>query len=149
MFSFGSYDRREVIGRLGKTPEVKEIGEKKTKVVTFSVAVDHYDPKAENKRSTEWVNCQSFNEQVVKQASEHCAKGAVVFVAGEMRTRSYEKDGEKRTVSELNVFDMVKIADGKSQSAEGTSEAAPAQATAAAAPASQAPLSDPGDDIPF
>lgn len=77
-------------------------------VATFGVAVNE-----RVKRGDEWVDGEPsfFNCTVWRQAAENAAeslsKGSRVIVTGRMRQRSYEtKDGEKRTVYEVEVDEL-------------------------------------------
>ena len=152
MFSFNSLNITTAVGRLGKDAEVREFGEKKTKVVSFSIAVDTYDPKAENKKGpTTWLNCQSFDGMIIKMAPDHLKKGCIVQVVGESRTRTYkDKDQQDRSITEIHVFAVCKISEGKAAG----STSAPAAASTAGAPSGAVPPAPPSadpidDDIPF
>ena len=42
-----------------------------------------------------------FNEALVEVAQKYVKKGSHLYVAGQLETRSYEKDDEKRYVTEV------------------------------------------------
>ena len=97
----------QVIGRMGKDPEIREVGE--SKVANFSLAVTEkgFTRKDGSKVEdhTEWFNCTAWNglanvmEQYVKQ-------GDLIYIEGKNRTRSYDKDGETRYVTDVIVNQM-------------------------------------------
>lgn len=148
MFSFNNYDRRTVIGRLTRDPEVKQIGEKKTNKLVFSIAVSKYNPETKKSDKSEYIECNSFNETLVKLVPQYAHKGTEVYVYGEPSTREYtDKEGAKRTVHELSVMDFIKLGSDKDKA----QTAGNGEATAAAAPAATAaPVArDEYDDIAF
>ena len=79
--------------------------------LTFSVATSNdYKNKAGEwvKRPATWTNCVYYgrfdNQKAVAEEGERrLTKGSPVYVEGRERTREYEKDGEKRTSTELMV----------------------------------------------
>jgi single-strand DNA-binding protein len=104
-----SLNRCEFIGRLGKDAETKftPSGVAKT---SFSIATSHsYKVGEEWKSETTWTN-------VVLWRSENVAafllKGTRVFLTGRLSTRSYDKDGEKKYITEV-VADEVMLLGGK------------------------------------
>jgi single-stranded DNA-binding protein len=68
-------------------------------VRTFSIAVSKRDP--DGKDVTRWIRCDDWN-----QHSRLVAKGDRVKVKGYFRERSYEKDGETKTVRDFVVKDL-------------------------------------------
>ena len=86
----------QLVGRIGKTPEVFtfENGNKKT---SFTVATnDSYkDKKGEWVETTDWHNIVVFRETKLQ-------KGDLVEITGKTTNRSYDdKDGNKRYVTEI------------------------------------------------
>jgi single-strand DNA-binding protein len=79
---------------------------------------------------------------VVKQ---YVKKGMSVYIEGKIRTRSYEKEGEKRYVTEILVDELTIL------TPRGSQEGAPApQNQAGAPPVSQmGPPDHMEDDLPF
>ena len=90
-----------LLGRLGKDPEVRTL-ESGKKVATFSLATSEtYKDKSGNKQeSTEWHNIVLW-EGLAGIVEQYCKKGDQVYISGSIRTRSWEKDGEKRYTTEI------------------------------------------------
>ena len=93
-----------ILGRLGKNPELKEIN-KDFKVCNFSIAVsEKYKNKdGEKVENTEWINIVAKNQQA-ELISKYLKKGDMLFLEGKLVTRSYEKNNEKRFVTEVNLI---------------------------------------------
>ncbi|MEQ8424758.1 MAG: single-stranded DNA-binding protein [Cyclobacteriaceae bacterium] len=103
----------QLIGRLGKDPEVKEFS--KSKKATFSIATtDAYkNQKGEKVEDTQWHNVVIWGK-LAGIAEKYLKKGAEVAVEGKLVHRMYETDkGEKRYFTEINVNDLVLLG-GKS-----------------------------------
>lgn len=111
-----------LVGSVGKDPEVRMVGE--AKVATFSVATNekYKDSKTnEWKENTEWHNIVCWRN-TAELAEKYIKKGTQLFIEGKLRTRSWEKDGEKRYVTEI-VADSIQLLGKK----EGSDSPAPAQ----------------------
>lgn len=73
-----------------------------------NVTVAH-TPRTYNKKTGEWEDGESLflNGTLWREAAENAVEtfrqGHAVLVTGELVQRSYEKDGEKRTVIELDI----------------------------------------------
>lgn len=79
-------------------------------VASFTVAST---PRTFNKQTNEWADgetlflrCSVWREQAENVADTLTDKGMAVIVQGNLKQRSYEKDGEKRTVYELDVQEV-------------------------------------------
>ena len=92
-----------LIGHLGKDPECKVL-ESGQMVANFTIATTEKfkDKNGQVQESTEWHNCQAWGKQA-EVIEKYLKKGAKIFVEGKIKTRSYDKDGEKRYVTEINV----------------------------------------------
>ncbi|MEU7677922.1 single-stranded DNA-binding protein [Micromonospora taraxaci] len=97
-----------VIGNLTADPELRFTTGGHA-VAKFSVAST---PRMFDKQSQEWkdgealfLNCSIWRD-VAEHVAESLTRGARVVVVGRLRQRSYEKDGQKRTVIELEVDEI-------------------------------------------
>lgn len=91
-----------LLGRLGKDPEVKNLGNG-TAVANFSLATSEtYKDKTtgEKKETTEWHNIVLWRA-LAEIAQKYLHKGDMVYIEGKLRTRSWEKDGVTRYVTEV------------------------------------------------
>ncbi|MBL7862159.1 MAG: single-stranded DNA-binding protein [Cyclobacteriaceae bacterium] len=99
----------QLIGRLGKDPEVKNVG--KSQRATFSIATtDNYkNAKGEKVEDTQWHNVVMWGK-LAEIAGQYLKKGAEVAVEGKLVHRVYETDkGEKRFFTEINVNDLAML----------------------------------------
>jgi single-strand DNA-binding protein len=97
----------QLIGRLGKDPEVKEFN--KTKKASFSIATtDVYkNQKGAKVEDTQWHNIVIWG-QLAGVAEKYLKKGMEVCVEGKLVHRNYEtENGDKRYITEINVNDLV------------------------------------------
>lgn len=94
-------NRVQLIGRLGKDAEIAEVGG--TSLAKFSLATTRsWKDKStqEWKKESDWHNCVAWG----LKDSHLLTKGALVYVEGSLRTRSYEdKSGTKKYVTEITV----------------------------------------------
>ena len=127
-------NRITLIGRLGKDPELAYTQSGTARCV-FSLAVDAPPRKDTNEKHTEWFNITAW-ARTAEVCAEYLRKGALCYIEGEVRTREYEQDGQRKRWTEVWVRN-VQFLTPKSQ--EGP------------APSSQAPPQQPDfdDDIPF
>lgn len=97
--------RTEIIGHLGKDPEIRHLGNGSA-VASFSVATtDKWKDKAsgEDKERTEWHRCVVWGKQATN-AAEWLSKGSLVYVEGQNETRKWEdNDGNTRYTTEIKV----------------------------------------------
>ncbi|MBK8290739.1 MAG: single-stranded DNA-binding protein [Flammeovirgaceae bacterium] len=99
----------QLIGRLGKDPEVKTFG--KSQKASFSIATtDSYkNDKGEKVEDTQWHNVIVWGK-LADIAGQYLKKGAEVALEGKLVHRVYETDkGEKRYITEINVNDFAML----------------------------------------
>lgn len=137
------------IGRLGRDPETRYQASGDA-ITSFSLAVGW---KTKDKEGTEWVRIVAFGK-LAEICGEYLRKGKQVYVSGRMRTREYDKDGEKRYSTEI-IADQMQMLGGRDEGGgqqHGASQRAvpPQRQNRPAAPAVPAgSLADMDDDIPF
>lgn len=96
-----------LIGRLGKDPEVKTFGDNQK--ASFSIATnDSYkNQKGEKVEDTQWHNVVIWGK-LADEAGKFLKKGAEVAVEGKLVHRTYETEkGEKKYVTEINVNEFL------------------------------------------
>ena len=91
-----------LIGNVGKDVEVK-IFDNGGKIAKFSLATtESYKRKdGEKVENTAWHNVVIRSEPLVNIAQKYVGKGSSVCVKGKVYYREYEKEGEKRKVTEI------------------------------------------------
>ena len=102
-----------LIGNVGRDPEVKYLPSGSA-VCNFSVATnERWEDKqtGEMKELTEWSRITCFG-RLAEIAGEYLRKGSKVYIEGSLRTREWEKDGQKHYTTEINAREM-QMLDGK------------------------------------
>jgi len=134
-----------LLGHVGQDPEVKTF-ENDNQVANLTLATTErgYTKKDGSKveDKTEWHNLVVWGG-LSKVVSSYVKKGTQIYIEGKIRTREYEKDGQKRYFTAVYVDTLQLL--GKA--AGGQQAAAPAQQPTAAPPA-QAPAGQ-NDNLPF
>lgn len=100
----------QLIGHLGRKPELKTLGNGK-EVANFSLATSdyYYDDKGEKVTDTQWHNIVAWGK-TAQLADKILDKGAEVVIQGKLVYRTYEdKAGQKRTSSEIWVNELLLI----------------------------------------
>ena len=107
-----------VLGNLGRDPETKYLPSGDA-VTTFSVATSEKwkDKSGNDKEVTEWHNIVAF-KRLAEIAAEYLRKGSKVYVEGQLRTQTWEKDGTKHYKTEI-VARELQMLDGKPNSEGG------------------------------
>jgi len=137
-----------LIGRLGRDPEVRYTPDG-TAVATFSIATsDEWSDKSsgEKKERTEWHRIVAWRK-LAEICGEYLSKGRQVYIEGKLQTREWQdKDGNKRTTTEVVASDMQMLGPRGEGKAAGDSSgySPPAPGT----PDTSYPETG-GDDIPF
>lgn len=110
-----NYNHMQIIGHLGRDPEIRYTQDSKA-VANFSVAVSE---KYGTNESTEWFSVVAW-EKKAEIAQKFLHKGDAVFVEGKIKTRTWEKDGEKKKATELIASNIVLLG-GKREPREESS----------------------------
>lgn len=96
------YNLAIIIGRICATPELRTTPNG-TSVCSFSVAVDRAFKNADGERVTDFINCVAYRNNA-EFISKFFHKGSPIGLQGNIQTRSYtDKEGNKRTVTEIVV----------------------------------------------
>ena len=96
-------------GRLCNDPENHIKGDRE--FATFNLAVQRNFAKP-GEQDSDFFRCICFNQNSVKFVLEYLRKGMKVEASGEIRTDTYEKDGEKIRTSSY-VIDRIGFAESK------------------------------------
>ena len=139
-----------LVGNLGRDPETR-YAQNGTAVTRFSVATsESWRDKAsgEQQERTEWHNVVCF-ARLGEIAGEYLRKGSKVYIEGQLRTSSWEAEGQKKYRTEINAREMQMLDSRNMASDGGGYQSAPAASAPAAVAADPAPIDFPEDDIPF
>lgn len=99
----GSVNKIILVGNLGQDPDVRTM-QSGDKVVNLSIATSEgWKDKAtgERKEKTEWHRVVVFNKGLVNVCENYLKKGAKVYIEGQIETRSWEQNGEKKYTTEI------------------------------------------------
>ena len=152
----GSVNKVILVGNLGKDPEVRSM-QSGDKVCNLSVATsESWKDKnsGERKEKTEWHRVVVFNQNIVKVCESYLKKGAKVYIEGQLETRSYEQDGQKKYTTEvvLKAFNgQLTMLDSRGGSSDSFQDNAPSSFESQPAPksAKAARVDELEDEIPF
>lgn len=100
----------QLIGRLGKDPEVKTFDSGK-KVATFSIATSETfkNQKGEKVEETQWHNLVLWGK-LADIASRYLKKGSEVAIEGKLVHRAYDgTKGEKKYATEIIVNELLML----------------------------------------
>jgi len=129
------------------------------KKATFPLATgeSYTDRNGQKVDQTEWHNIVLWR-RLAEIAEQYIRKGDPVYIEGKMKTRSYEKDGEKRYITEIEVQNLSMLGSRQENAGPPAGNPAPRpqqqqpqqpQQTAASKPEVKAQEPDYEDDLPF
>jgi len=105
-----------LIGRLGRDPELRTF-ENGVKKASFSIATsENYKDRDGNKiEQTEWHNIVCWRN-LAEVAEKFLTKGKLIYLEGKLRTRTWEDNGVKKYISEIEATTFTMLS---SKSEEG------------------------------
>ncbi len=97
----------QLIGRLGNDPQIKTFDSGK-RMATFSIATNevYYNNQGEKVEDTQWHNIVVWGKKS-EVVESYLKKGSEIAVQGKLVNRSYEKDGERKYITEIIVNDFL------------------------------------------
>ncbi|TVR77169.1 MAG: single-stranded DNA-binding protein [Chitinophagaceae bacterium] len=137
-----------LIGHLGKDPEVPQLSNSTNKLAKFPLATSesYKDKSGQLITQTEWHNVVIWGN-LADIASNYLKKGSHVYVEGKIRTRSYDKDGQKMWFTEI-VADSFQMLDKKSDNEGGSNYDSEPQGQMSSQQSDVSNKND-DDDLPF
>ncbi|HPE14592.1 MAG TPA: single-stranded DNA-binding protein [Bacilli bacterium] len=88
-----------LVGRLVRNPDLKET-DKGKKVSKITLAVPRSYKNVNGEYETDFIDCTLW-EGVAANTNLYCSKGDIIGVKGRIQTSSYEKDEEKKYLTEV------------------------------------------------
>jgi single-strand DNA-binding protein len=136
-----------LVATVGKDPEVKYMPSGGAVVNLTAATNESWKDKqtGEKKERTEWHRLTFYN-RLAEIVGEYVRKGQQIYIEGRLRTRDYEKEGQKHYVTEIMVDEMQMLG-GRGGAGDRMRDEAPSRAPAAAAEPAGGDFQD--DDIPF
>lgn len=107
-------NRATLLGNLGGDPELRST-QSGMSILKLSLATttSYLDAQKVRQERTEWHKISVFGKRA-EGLHKILSKGDRIYVEGEIRTSSYEKDGEKRWSTEIAASDVKLCGGGKS-----------------------------------
>ncbi|MBX2944545.1 MAG: single-stranded DNA-binding protein [Cyclobacteriaceae bacterium] len=139
-----------LVGRLGKDPEVRNL-DSGVAVANFSIATSEtYRDKTTNEKKeiTEWHNIVLWRG-LAEIAQKYLHKGDMVYIEGKLRTRSWEKEGVTRYITEVVADNMTMLSTKSSGGSSAESNYAPASKPSSSEGMSMPAETGGSDDLPF
>jgi single-strand DNA-binding protein len=135
-----------LIGNLGKDPEIQNF-DKGVKKAAFSLATSetYRNREGQEIEQTEWHNIILWRG-LAEVAEKYLKKGSQVYIEGRIRSRSYEKDGQKRYITEIE-GKTLNMLGGRSNSEQSSYSPSSGDSTTATPPPPVLPKEE--DDLPF
>lgn len=144
-----------IMGRLTADPELRQTNNA-VDTTSFTVAVDRGYAKAGEEKQADFINCVAWRQTAVF-ITKYFHKGSMIAIQGKIQTRKYEdKEGKKRTATEIIVDNASFCGGKKDEDAVGYSAPAPSTAyptmgspDAPAGSSLDAVVDADGDNLPF
>ena len=139
-----------LVGRLGKDSEVRAF-EGGVKKANFTLATSEYRKDKDGNRveMTEWHNIVCWRN-LAENAEKYLVKGKMIYVEGKLRTRSWDDNGSKRYITEIEASTFTMLS---SKSDETEQKVANMTSAVSAPVVPQPPVEEnfppETDDLPF
>lgn len=97
----------QLIGNAGNNPDIKtfDAGKKLARLV-IATNESYYNDKGEKVTDTQWHNVTAWGK-MAEIIEKYVTKGKEIAVEGKLMHRSYDKNGEKRYITEVVVSDVL------------------------------------------
>lgn len=147
-----------LVGRLGKDPEVRAF-EGGVKKANFTMATSEFRKDKEGNRTeiTEWHNIVCWRN-LAEIAEKFLTKGKMIYLEGKLRTRSWEDNGNKRYITEIEATTFTMLSSKNDETEQKIGNATTGQVTQSmptppvmpqAPDASYTEAASETDDLPF
>ena len=150
----GSLNKIQLIGNLGRDPEVRYSGDGRAIAnLTIATTENWKDQSGQRQEKTEWHRVVIFGP-LAEVAEKYLKKGQSAYFEGKLQTRKWtDKDGQERYTTEVVVDrgGSMQMLGGRSDVSMDDSDFDQSSSSSAGAMKSAAPASDDAfdDDIPF
>lgn len=99
----GSVNKVILIGNLGDNPDIRSM-QSGDRVCNLSIATsESWKDKqtGERRENTQWHRVVIFNQGLLNVCENYLKKGSKVYIEGQLETRSWEQDGQKKYTTEV------------------------------------------------
>lgn len=143
-----------LMGRVGKDPEVRTVGQGNSKVATFSLCTGGKYKTNDGREvdDTAWHSIVAWRN-LADLADKYIRKGSQVLVVGRLSYREYtDNNGNKKYVTDI-VADKIELCGGKQDNQSSSSPAEPSPTPQQRFKTTPLPVDDDdlpeGDGLPF
>jgi len=130
-----------LMGYVGQDPVINNIGDVKNATFSLATSEKFTDKNGEKKEITDWHRIVCWRKQA-ELIEKYVQKGALLYIEGKLKQRSYEKDGSKHFVTEIYINEMRFLSKPGANSPSSNPNTIPAPTI------NDLPAGD-GDDLPF
>ena len=106
-----------LVGRLVRTPELSNFNKGKYSKITLAVPRSFKNMNGEYE--TDFLDCTLW-QVVAENTVNYCKKGDIVGVRGRLQSSTYEKDGERKYVTEVIAEKVTFLTNKKPEDLEET-----------------------------
>ncbi len=104
-----------LIGRLGQDPTLQTVGNGfQVAKVSLATSENYKDKTGKWVDNTQWHNLVAWGK-TAERFAKLATKGQEIMMEGRIVNRSYEKDGEKRYVTDIEINDFLLLSPKNSQ----------------------------------
>ena len=108
-----------LVGRLVRNPELSNFSKGKYSKITLAVPRSFKNMNGEYE--TDFIDCTLW-QGVAESTVNYCKKGDIVGVRGRLQSSTYEKDGERKYVTEVIAEKVTFLTNKKPEDIEETDE---------------------------
>ncbi|CIX88914.1 single-stranded DNA-binding protein [Streptococcus pneumoniae] len=108
-----------LVGRLTRDAELRYT-QSNIAVATFTLAVNRPFKNEAGEREADFINFQAWRG-TADIIAQYCSKGSLIGIIGRLQVRSYEKDGQRRYVTEVIAESVALLESRNSQHGQGNS----------------------------
>ena len=138
-----------LVGTLGRDPEVKHLPSGDAMAnVSLATSESWKDKSTGEKKEVTELHKVVFFKRLAEIAGEYLRKGQQVYIEGSLKTRSWEKDGQKQYTTEI-VASSLQMLGSKGDGERTEQSAAPKPAPPPKPATATQSFEDFDDDLPF
>lgn len=133
----------KLIGNVGKDVELRHLeNDRKVARVVLATNKTYKKQNGEKESKTEWHNIEFWGD-TAQFCGNYVKKGMLLYVCGELRTDSYEKDGVKQYRTKIAGSEIKILANGNATNTSGSNATSTTDSTEAARQQSQQYVAEP------
>lgn len=100
-----SVNKTILIGNIGQTPQISTLNDIKVGVISLATNETWKNKEGEKVTKTAWHRLVAWR-WVADFVEKYVKKGDKIYIEGKLGYRNYEKDGIKRTISEITISEI-------------------------------------------